>query len=147
MLIKVYNTLLSKYTTKYVVIVVVSIPPFIIIERSPNRLTCYADNLSLHVASEIITLAGSVHRSRTVIGVYSSVQVKMCVVSCTCMLQRGQSCAVWFEALTLCRYDVRKGDLFVLSCARVRRCALVSVVLLCLLLQLQCVVVCCFLCC
>ena len=28
----------------------------------------------------------------------------------------------------LCKYDVWKGDLFLLSCARVRRCALVSVV-------------------
>ena len=27
---------------------------------------------------------------------------------------------------TLYRYEVRKGDLFVLSCARVRRCALVG---------------------
>ena len=34
---------------------------------------------------------------------------------------------MWFAASTLYRYDVRKGDLFVLSCAKVRRCALVSV--------------------
>ena len=60
-------------------------------------------------------------------GVYSLVHVKRCVVSCSCMLQRGQSGVVWFEASTLYRYDVRKGDLFVLSCAMVRRCALVSV--------------------
>ena len=45
----------------------------------------------------------------------------------SCMLQRGQSGVVWFEASTLCRYDARKGDLFVLSCARLRRYALVSV--------------------
>ena len=87
----------------------------------------YTDNLSLHVSSKGITLAWSVHRSRTVIGLYSSVHVKRCVVSCSCMLQRKQSGVVWFEASTLCRYDVRKGDLFVLSCARVRHCALVSV--------------------
>ena len=43
------------------------------------------------------------------------------------MLQRGQSGVVWFIASTLCRYDIRKGDLFVLSCARMRRCTLVSV--------------------
>ena len=48
-------------------------------------------------------------------------------MSCSCMLQRGQSGVVWFETSTLCRYDVRKGDLFVLSCAKVRRCALDSV--------------------
>ena len=84
-----------------------------------------ADNLALHMSSKGITLAGSVHRFRTVIGVCSLVHVKRCVVSCSCMLQRGQSGDVWFDASTLCRYDVRKGDLFVLSCARVRRCALV----------------------
>ena len=82
----------------------------------------YTDNMSLYVSSKGITLAGSVHRSRTVIGVYSSVHVKRCVVSCSCMLQRGQSGVMWFDASTLCRYDVRKGDLFVLTCARVRRC-------------------------
>ena len=60
-------------------------------------------------------------------GVYNSVHVKRCVVSCSCNLQRGQSGVVWFEASTLSRYDIRKGDLFVLSCARVRRCALASV--------------------
>ena len=49
------------------------------------------------------------------------------VVLCYCVLQRGQSGVVWFEESTLCRYDVRKGDLFVLGCARVRCCALVSV--------------------
>ena len=30
-----------------------------------------------------------------------------------------KSGVVWFEASTLCRYDVRKADLFVLSCALV----------------------------
>ena len=45
--------------------------------------------------------------------VYSLVHVKRCIVSCFCMLQSG---VVWFEASTLCRYDVMKGDLFVLSC-------------------------------
>ena len=33
------------------------------------------------------------------------------------MLQRGKSCVVWFVVSNLYRYDVRKGDLFVLSCA------------------------------
>ena len=61
-------------------------------------------------------------------GVYSLVHLKRCVLSCSCMLQRRQSGVVWFAASTLCRYDVKKGELFALSCARVRRCALVSVV-------------------
>ena len=60
-------------------------------------------------------------------GVYTSVHVKRCVVSCSCVLQRGQRGVVLFVASILYRYDVLKGDLFILSCARVRRCALVSV--------------------
>ena len=42
-------------------------------------------------------------------------------MSCVWMLQRehsGDGCAL---ASTLCKYDLRKGDLFVLSWARVRR--------------------------
>ena len=42
-------------------------------------------------------------------------------MSCVCVLQRGYSgdgCAL---ASTLCRYDLRTEDLFVLSWARVRR--------------------------
>ena len=35
--------------------------------------------------------------------------------SCVCVLQRGQSGDGSCEALTLCRYGKRKGDLFVLS--------------------------------
>ena len=49
-----------------------------------------------------------------------AVEEMMCVV-CVWMLQRGHSgdgCAL---ASTLCKYDLRKGDLFVLSWARVRR--------------------------
>ena len=37
------------------------------------------------------------------------------------MLQRGHSDDGCVLALTLCKYDLRKGDLFVLSCARVQR--------------------------
>ena len=80
-----------------------------IIERSPDWPKSYADNMYLHVSSKGITSAGSVHRSRTVMGVY----VKRCVVSCS-YICKG---VVWFEASTLCRYAVRKGDLFVLSSA------------------------------
>ena len=39
-------------------------------------------------------------------------------MSCVWMLQRGHGCVL---ASTLCKYDLRKGDLFVLSWARVRR--------------------------
>jgi len=42
-------------------------------------------------------------------------------VSCVSVVQRGQSGDVCLIASTLCRYDRRKGDLLVLSWARVRR--------------------------
>ena len=41
-------------------------------------------------------------------------------MSCVWMLQRGHSSDGCVLA-TLCKYDLRKGDLFVLSLARVRR--------------------------
>ena len=40
---------------------------------------------------------------------------------CVWMLQRGYSGDECVLASTLCKYDLRKGDLFVLSWARVRR--------------------------
>ena len=42
-------------------------------------------------------------------------------MSCVCVLQRGHSGDGCVLASTLCKYDLRKGDLFVLSWARVRR--------------------------
>ena len=42
-------------------------------------------------------------------------------MSCVWMLQRGHSGDGCVLALTLCKYDLRKGDLFVLSWAKVRR--------------------------
>ena len=42
-------------------------------------------------------------------------------MSCVWMLQRGHSGDVCVLASTLCKYDLRKGDLVVLSWARVRR--------------------------
>ena len=53
--------------------------------------------------------------------VCSDVQLNRCCVSCGCVLQRGHSGDVCLSASTLCRYVRRKGDLFVLSWARVRR--------------------------
>ena len=40
---------------------------------------------------------------------------------CVCVLQRGHSSDGFDLASTLCKYDLRKGDLFVLSWARLRR--------------------------
>ena len=42
-------------------------------------------------------------------------------MSCVWMLQKGHSGDGCVLASTLCKNDLRKGDLFVLSLARVRR--------------------------
>ena len=47
------------------------------------------------------------------------------------MLQRGHSGDGCGLASTLCKYDLRKSDLFVLSWARVRRVSLSSELLVC----------------
>ena len=65
-----------------------------------------------------ITPARSVHKSRGDNGVCMWVQLKRW---CVWVLQRGHSGDMCDLALTLCKYDLRKGDLFVLSCARVCR--------------------------
>ena len=54
--------------------------------------------------------------------------VEEMIVSCVWMLQRGHSGDGSVLASTLCKYDLRKGDLFVLSWARVRqvRCGIMS---------------------
>ena len=44
-----------------------------------------------------------------------------------CVLQRGNIGDGCDLALTLCKYDLRKGDLFVLSWARVRQVYMVHV--------------------
>ena len=73
------------------------------------------------LASSAVTLAGSVHKSRGDNVVRMWVQLKRCCVSCVWMLQRGHSGDGCVLVSTLCKYDLRKGDLFVLSWARVRR--------------------------
>ena len=52
-------------------------------------------------------------------------------MSCVWMLQRGHSGDGCVLASTLCTYDLRKGDLFVLSWARVRRGSISSELLVC----------------
>ena len=75
-------------------LLLLSTPPLMPLESSHNWPTVYADNLSLHVSSRGITLTGSVHRSRTVMGVYSSVHVKRCVVSCFCVTKWTEWCCM-----------------------------------------------------
>ena len=52
-------------------------------------------------------------------------------MSCVWMLQRGHSGDGCVLASTLCKYDLRKRDLFVLSWARVRRGSISSELLVC----------------
>ena len=77
--------------------------------------------ISLHLASNSITPAGSVHKSTSNSVVCMWVQLKRWCVSHVWVLQRGHSGDGCDLASTLCTYDLRKGDLFVLSWARVRR--------------------------
>ena len=80
--------------------------------------------LVLHLASSSITLAASVHKSWGNDVVRMWVHLKRWCVSCVWMLQRGNSGD----------YDLRKGNLFVLSWAwvrRVRRGSISSELLMC----------------
>ena len=74
-------------------------------------------SISLHLASGSTTPAGSVHKSRGDSVVRMWVQLKRW---CVWVLQRGHSGDGFNLASTLCKYELRKGDLFVLSWARVR---------------------------
>ena len=78
-------------------------------------------SLSLHLASSSISPAGSVHKSRGDSAVPMWVQLKRWRVSCVWVLQRGHSGDGGDLASTMCKYDLRKGDLFVLNWARVQR--------------------------
>ena len=76
-------------------------------------------SICLHLASISITL--SVHKSRGDSVVHIWVQLKRWCVSCVWVLQRGHIGDRCVLALTLCKYDLRKGDLFVLIWEMVRR--------------------------
>ena len=68
-------------------------------------------SISLHLISSFITPAGSVHKSRGDSVVRIWVQLMKWCVSCVWVLQRGNSGDVCDLASTLCKYDLRKGDL------------------------------------
>ena len=67
-------------------------------------------SLSLHLTSSSITPAGSVHKSRGDNMVCMCVKLKRWCVSCMWVLQRWHSGDGCDLALTLCKYDFRKGD-------------------------------------
>ena len=78
-------------------------------------------------------------------------------MSCVWVLQRGHSGDGCVLASTLCKYDLKKGDLFVLSWARVRRvrrgsifsellvCNVVSLYVVCCSVNVSVCFVCCVL--
>ena len=70
-------------------------------------------SISLHLASNFITPAGSVHKSRDDSVVPMWVQLKRWCVSCVWVLQRGHGGDGCDLASNLCKYDLRKGYLFV----------------------------------
>ena len=75
-------------------------------------------SFSVYLACNAVTPAGSVHKSWDDHVMRMWVQLKKW---CVCVLQRvhsGDGCDL---ASTLCKYDLRKGDSFVLSWARVWR--------------------------
>ena len=91
-------------------------------------------SISLHLTSSSITPAGFVHKSRVDSVVRMWVQLKKWWVSCVCVLQRGHSGEGSDLVSNLCKYDLRKGDLFVRSwemVLRVKRGSLSSELLMC----------------
>ena len=78
------------------------------------------DSFSVHLANGAVNPAGSVHKYRGDHAVRMWVQLTD-AVCCVCVLQRGHSSDGCDLASTLCKYELRKGDLFVLSWARVQR--------------------------
>ena len=73
-------------------------------------------SLSVYLASIAVTPAGPVHKSRVTMWCYVvAVKEMMCIVYVRWVLQREHSGEVCDLASTLCKYDLGKGDLFVLS--------------------------------
>ena len=76
---------------------------------------------SVHLASSAVTTAGSIPKSMGDNVVRIWMQLKRWCVSCVWVLQRGHSGDICDLVSTLCAYDLRKGDVFILSWAMVRR--------------------------
>ena len=74
-------------------------------------------SFSFHLASSTVTTAGSVHKSRG--DNVGAVEEMICVVYVS--VTEGYSGDGCDLASTLCKYDLRKGDLFVQSWAMVRQ--------------------------
>ena len=83
-------------------------------------------------AQQLHNFSGSAHKSSGDNVVRMWVQLKRWCVSCVWMLQRGYSGDGCVLVSTLFKYDLKKGDLFVLSWARVRNILLLPLVARCL---------------
>ena len=105
----------------YLVVVVNPLLPAYWGESVSFALWGFAASFSRQSSSRAATLEGSLHKSRADSVVCICGQLKRCCVVCSYVRQRGKSGDRCVEASILCRYDKRKGDLFVLSWARVRR--------------------------
>ena len=105
----------------YVVVVVNPLLPDYWGESVSVALWGFAASFSRQSSSRAATPEGSLHKSRADSVVRICGQLKRCCVVCSWVRQRGQSGDGCIDASILCRYDRRKGDLFVLSWARVRR--------------------------
>ena len=74
------------------------------------------------------TSTGAVHKSVTFSCVFMLVQLNKCGVVCDSDVQRGHSGDGYLSSSILFKYQRSRRHLFVLSCARVLRVALGSVV-------------------
>ena len=81
---------------------------------------------SAQVASKDATPTVSVYKSLGDMSCVYVCAVKQVCVVCVSILQRGQYNEVYVFASTLCNYDLRTSNIFVLSWARVRRVCLGS---------------------
>ena len=98
-------------------------------------------SLASHLAG-LLRRMGSLHKSMADSVVCICGQLKKCCVVCSWMRQWGQSSDGCVEASILCRYNRRKGDLFVHSWARVRRVCGVSSLQCCWLAVGMCAIFC-----
>ena len=78
-------------------------------------------SFSVHLASIAVTPAGCIPKSRGDNVVCMWVQLKKLCFLCMCVLQKGHCGDDCDLVSTFCKDDLRKGDLFVLSWAMVRR--------------------------
>ena len=71
-------------------------------------------SFSVNLARSAVNLVGSVHKSRGDSVVRMWIQLKIWCVSRVWVLQKGHSGDGCDLASTLCKYDLRKGELFLL---------------------------------